>query len=128
MYNEKTYRLSIRKSLLLLYHDSETDGAHANVEQTFAKVSRHFKWPGMGKDVQNWCNTCSICRLVRPQRTLTAQQRSELHDRPFRVLFIDTLGPISPEGENGELYIFHSEDLFGRDPVMRERRRYTDKT
>ena len=37
----------------------------------------------------------------------------ELHDRPFRVIFIDALGPISPRREEAE-FIFHAEDPFSR--------------
>ena len=67
----------------------------------------------MEHDVRRWCATCHICKMVKPTPALTAEQRSELHDRPFRTLFIDTIGPISPP--DGEFkYIAHAECPFSR--------------
>jgi len=36
----------------------------------------------------------------------------ELFDRPFKVVFIDALGPIQPCGANDEVYILHAECPF----------------
>ena len=44
---------------------------------------------------------------------MSAEQRTELHDRPFRVIFIDALGPIYPKSGDAE-FIFHAEDPFSR--------------
>eukprot|EP00959_Pyramimonas_sp_CCMP1952_P347719 7283785-Pyramimonas_sp.AAC.1 len=46
-----------------------------------------------------------------PARGLTADARMELYDRPFRLIGIDDLGPISPESE-GHSYILHAECAF----------------
>ena len=67
----------------------------------------------MKHDVRRWCMTCHICRMTKPTPALTAEQRTELHDRPFRVLFIDAIGPISP-ADDGYRYIAHVEDPFSR--------------
>ena len=53
------------------------------------------------------------CRMVKPAPALTAPQRMELHDRPFRVLFIDTVGPITPR-DGKYAYIAHAECPFSR--------------
>jgi hypothetical protein len=110
-YNGRMYRLPLRRQLLLLYHDSESVGAHASAADTLAKLSRMFFWPGMEHDVQKWVASCSVCRLVRPTKALTPDARMELYDRPFRILGIDDLGPISPPSE-GNSYILHAECAF----------------
>jgi len=51
--------------------------------------------------------------MTKPVPALTAQQRTELHDRPFRTLFIDTVGPISP-ADGDFKYIAHAECPFSR--------------
>ena len=52
-------------------------------------------------------------RMVKPAPALTAPQRMELYDRPFRVLCVDTVGPSSPRcGEHA--YIAHAECPFMR--------------
>ena len=111
--NGRRYRLPLRKSLLLLFHDSETIGGHPSARDTLAKVAEQFWWPGLEHDVRRWCATCAICRMVKPSAALTAEQRTELHDRPFHILFIDTIGPIRPaDGEYS--YIAHAECPFSR--------------
>ena len=44
---------------------------------------------------------------------MSSETRSELHERPFRVLFIDTVGPIAPTSE-GYMYLAHVECPFSR--------------
>ena len=44
---------------------------------------------------------------------MTAEARTELHERPFKVLFIDTMGPITPASQ-GYRYIAHVECPFSR--------------
>ena len=68
---------------------------------------------GPGKGAARWVGTCPVCKLTKPSVGLTAQQRMELHDRPFRVLFIDTLGPITPTDEDNRV-IMHAECPFTR--------------
>jgi len=88
-------------------------GAHPGVRDTLAKLSDVFWWPGMEHEVRRWVATCAICRLVKPTPALTAEQRMELHDRPFRVLYIDSIGPIRPA--DGEYrYIAHVECPYSR--------------
>ena len=111
--NGRKYKLSLRKSFLLLYHDSETDGAHASQRDTLAKLSKSVWWPTAESDVRKWVQSCSVCRLRKPHKGLTTEQRMELHDKPFRVIFIDALGPISPPSQGAE-FVFHAEDPFSR--------------
>ena len=116
-FNGRQYRLSLRKAMLLLYHDSELIGAHPGVRDTLAKLADLFWWPGMEHEVRRWVATCATCRLVKPTPALTAEQRMELHDRPFRVLFIDAIGPIRPA--DGEYqYLAHCECPYSRFPWL----------
>ena len=97
--------------MLLYLHDSEAASQHSLVADTTAKLTWTFWWPGVEQDVAKWVASCSICRLVRPGKGLSADARMELYDRPFRLIGIDDLGPISPESE-GKSYILHAECAF----------------
>ena len=110
-YNGRQYRLTLRKTLLLLYHDSEMMGGHSSREDTLSKLRARVWWPSMADDVRKWVKTCSVCKLTKPQRGLTAEQRTQLHDRPFRVLFVDSLGPISP-ADRGFSWLIHASCPF----------------
>ena len=90
-------------------------GAHSSVDATLSKLGQICWWPSLENDVRKWVTSCSVCRAVKPQPGLAVSQRMELHDRPFKVLFIDTVGPISPPS-NGCSYIYHCECPFSRWP------------
>ena len=96
MYNGMKYKLTLRKQVLLYFHDSETSGAHSSRDDTVQKVSELAWWPTLYHDVGRWVSTCAVCKLTKPQKALTAEMRSQLYLRPFRVLIIDTIGPITP--------------------------------
>ena len=106
-FNGRTYRLPLRKAIMLQYHDSESMGAHAGMEDTYNKIKQIVWWAGLERDVKSWVRTCSVCKLTKPQKGLTAAQRSELFDRPFKVIFIDTIGPISPADQGRRLSLIH---------------------
>ena len=54
-----------------------------------------------------------MCRLAQPQPGLSTEQRTELHGKLFRVLFMDAMALIQPPSEGNE-YIFHMECPFSR--------------
>ena len=117
-YNGRRYKLTLRKQMMLMHHDSELAGAHSSAKDTLAKITLQVWWPTMEKDVRSWVGSCSVCRLAKPQPGLTAEQRRELHERPFRVLFMDAMGPITPPSDGNE-YIFHVECPFSRWPWIK---------
>ena len=51
-FNGRRYRLTPRKTLLLLHHDSESIGGHPSIQDTLAKISDIFWWPTMEYDVK----------------------------------------------------------------------------
>ena len=112
-YNGQRYRLTLRKTILLLYHESEAMGAHQGFRDTLAKIKSLFWWPSLDHDVKRWVATCTICRVVKPTPALTAELRSQLHNRPFATIFVDTIGPISPS-DGKYKYIAHAECPFSR--------------
>ena len=61
-FNGYRYRPTLRKTLLLLYHDFELIGAHPGVRETLSKIKEHFWWPSLEHDVRRWVGTCAVCR------------------------------------------------------------------
>ena len=66
-YNGRRYRLTLRRSLLLYHHDSETYGGHADVRGTVSKLKEHVWWPGLDKDAARWVGTCPFCKFDEAQ-------------------------------------------------------------
>ena len=81
------------------------------------KVSELAWWPTLYHDVERWVSTCAVCKLTKPQKALTAELRSQLYLRPFRVLIIDTIGPITPAVRAFE-FILHASCPFFRLPMV----------
>lgn len=50
---------TFRYQLLALYHDSYI-GGHLGVQATYARLKRHFIWPGMFKAILDWIKSCDI--------------------------------------------------------------------
>lgn len=49
-----------RKLVLSLAHDCM--GGHLGIRKTYHKIM-HFFWPGLRKDVSEYCRTCHICQM-----------------------------------------------------------------
>ena len=88
-------------------------GFHSSQEDTLEKIKTLFWWPQMKSDVITHCKFCQICHIAKPKPVMTAETRTALHQRPFRVLFMDTVGPNKPTSD-GFSYLGHVECPFSR--------------
>lgn len=50
-------------------HDNPLAG-HFGARRTLEKLSRHYKWKGMRKDVEEYCKSCATCQKANPRRHL----------------------------------------------------------
>ena len=85
---------SRRNMVLDLAHNSV--GAHMGIKRTRERILFSFTWPGLRADVRKYVQTCLTCQK---HARITCQDRVpikaiELDATPFRVWFIDILGPL----------------------------------
>lgn len=62
---------ALRRPVLKLYHEY----AHVSAEKTLQLIKRHFWWPHMRADVEQWCGSCIVCASVnqgRPHKPASA--------------------------------------------------------
>ena len=60
---------SYRSEILKLAHENVLSG-HLGINKTYQKVSVHFYWPGIRKDVVEFCRSCHTCQVVgKPNQT-----------------------------------------------------------
>ena len=52
-----------RSNVLNLAHETPMAG-NLGVNKTYRKILNRFYWPGLRKDVKNYCRTCHTCQLV----------------------------------------------------------------
>ncbi len=55
----KSYQLEI----LSLAHDTPLSG-HLGINKTLRKITTHFYWPDIQKDVAEFCKTCHTCQMA----------------------------------------------------------------
>ena len=48
-----------RSDVLSLAHETPMAG-HLGINKTYRKILDHFYWPGMRKDVKQYCRTCQL--------------------------------------------------------------------
>lgn len=56
---------SARPEVMKQHHDSLV-GGHAGREETYAKIARHYYWPGMTTAIREWVAGCEQCRKTKP--------------------------------------------------------------
>ena len=65
----------IRKKLLYDYHDAPISG-HLGYHRTYELIRRHFYWPRMYQEINNYCKRCTKCQQ---NKASTQQQMGYLH-------------------------------------------------
>ena len=95
-----------RNDVLHLAHDSPLAG-HLGINKTYQRVLLHFYWPGLHKDVANFCKACHTCQVVgkpnqhppnAPLKPIPAVAE------PFSRVLIDCVGPL-PKTKSGNQYL-----------------------
>ena len=62
------FLLSFLRSTVKLYYVSLADDTpmvgHIGVGKTYRRVLQHFYWPGISRDVKQYCRNCQVCQSV----------------------------------------------------------------
>ena len=95
-----------RSTVLAVAHESPLAG-HFSHRKTERKVKDQFFWPGMGREIRDFCRSCDRCQRfstkgkVRPVPLKPMPILSE----PFSRVSVDLVGPLSPPSSEGHRYI-----------------------
>jgi hypothetical protein len=98
----KTYRSEV----LSLAHETPLSG-HLGINKTYQKIITHFYWPGIRKDVVEFCKTCHTCQVVgKPNQTIPKAPLKPIpaFEEPFSRVLIDCVGPL-PKTKKGNQYL-----------------------
>ena len=93
---------SKRKEVLSLAHESALAG-HLGVNKTYQRVLSQFFWPGLRKDVVNFCRSCHVCQMVgKPNQQIPKAPLIPIPavEEPFSRVIIDCVGPL-PKTKSG---------------------------
>lgn len=93
-------------NVLETYHDTKL-GGHTGFERLKNTIRKYFSWHNMSKDIKEYVENCPSCEKTKIQRhTKAPLQISSTASEPFEKIFLDLVGPISPQSEDGNKYIF----------------------
>ncbi|XP_067664166.1 uncharacterized protein [Haliotis asinina] len=95
-----------RHEILCLGHDTLLAG-HLGVNKTYQKILTHFYWPGIQKDVKQFCRTCHTCQMVgKPNQKIAKYPLQPIPtlEEPFSRVIIDCVGPL-PRTRTGNVYM-----------------------
>ena len=84
-----------RKEILNLAHGSAMAG-HLGINKTYHKILTHFYWPGLKKDVVQFCRLCHVCQLVGKSNQLVPAaplQPIPVCGEPFSHALVDCWPP-----------------------------------
>ena len=84
-----------RMEVLHLAHASPMAG-HLGINKMYQKVLNHFYWPGLNKDVTQFCKSCHVCEMVgKPNQPIPSAplQPIPVCGEPFSHVQIDCVGP-----------------------------------
>ena len=93
--NTNEWRICVPESLQLKvlewYHSSLN---HPGEVRTYSRISQHFHWKGMKKDITNFVKSCDTCQLYkRNHRNYGLIPISSPETVPWNTIQIDTIGP-----------------------------------
>ena len=93
----------LRTRLLELAHDAT---GHFGRVKTIERLSRHCVWPGMTKEVEDYCRSCAVCSANKSSNDLPAGLLKPLPipERVWDSVGIDFVGPF-PTSKEGNDYI-----------------------
>lgn len=95
---ESVYQILIpapfRQHVLQLAHDHPWSG-HLGVTKTYCRVLKHFFWPGLRKDVADFCRSCHICQCTgKPNQVIPPAPLCPIPviGEPFERVLVDCVG------------------------------------
>ncbi len=93
-----------RPLVLRLAHDIPTAG-HLGINKTQKQILQRYYWPGVFKDVTNYCRSCEIRQRSQGRRPAKVPMMPmPLIQKSFSQIAMDIVGPL-PKTKRGNCYI-----------------------
>uniref|UniRef100_A0A8C5CA19 Gypsy retrotransposon integrase-like protein 1 n=1 Tax=Gadus morhua TaxID=8049 RepID=A0A8C5CA19_GADMO len=103
-------------SQVLYMAHSHLLGAHLGMDKTRDRVLGRFYWPGVKKDIEDYCRACPECQRTAPRPSVRNPLiPMPLIEVPFDRLALDIVGPL-PRTSRGHRYILVMVDYATRYP------------
>lgn len=87
-----------KREILDQFHNDRLYGGHSGQKKLYAKIRAHYFWKGMTKDISKFVKDCQKCQLNKPRpknREYIGMTITSTPQKPFDVVIIDTIGPLT---------------------------------
>ena len=107
----------LRVNVLKTAHDGVMSG-HFGIRKTTDKILSQFYWPGLRRDVREYCRSCDTCQKTIPKGRVGKLPlgKMPLIDTPFSRIAIDLIGPMHPPTDEGHRFVLTVVDYATRYP------------
>ena len=97
----------LKMRLLQEAHDSPIS-AHGGVFKTLKKLTTHYWWPKMRKEVKEYVESCPICQRIKSPRHLPYGKLHSLPtpSQPWEIVSMDLVTDLPPSGGYNTVLIF----------------------
>lgn len=104
---------TLRKAVVQEYHDKAN---HFAFQKTYLNIRKHYYWPKMAKEIQEYCKGCITCATTKKHHTAIRPllKPIDIARGPFDVISLDFMGPFRPKSRQGNSYIMVSTCLFSK--------------
>ena len=85
--------------------------AHQGVVHTLALIKRRFYWPNIQKDVEAWCQRCTVCNKCKAAVCGHGQLQQPTYGTFNERVSVDLMGPFK-RTQDGNEYIVVMQDHF----------------
>ena len=85
-----------RTELLCTAHEAPMAG-HLRITKMYEKLTRHFYWPGIKRDVKEFCRSCKICQQVgKPNQNIPPAPLQPIPavEETFSRVIVDCVKPL----------------------------------
>lgn len=100
------YDLNGINEILRSYHTSIL-GGHRGFERMKNSIRKFYTWTTMSSDIKKYVENCAVCEKTKVHRhTHTPLQITSVASAPFEKIYIDFVGEINPNSDEGHKQIF----------------------
>ncbi|KAK7089327.1 hypothetical protein V1264_025122 [Littorina saxatilis] len=96
---------------ILRHNHSVPMGGHSGVTATVKKISKHYWWNGIQRDVEAFISTCEACQCFEKLKTQAPTLKQIVVVEPLELVGIDLIGPL-PLTNQGHRYVLTMTDYF----------------
>lgn len=101
----EVFEINDINEILNLYHTSIL-GGHRGFERMKNTIKKFFTWHCMNSDIKKFIENCAVCEKTKIHKhTHTPLQITSVANAPFQKIYIDFVGEINPNSDEGHKHI-----------------------